>query len=128
MAPVKLLIVDDEASFVKSVADYLALCGYEVLVGFDGNQALEQMRKEQPALALLDLKMPGPNGEELIRQARQVSPRTKIVILTAYRDEGGMEATLRRAGVVGFLYKPLSSLLELERTIQITLGTTGAIS
>ena len=115
------MIVDDEASFVRSVSDYLSLCGYQVSVGFDGNQALEQMRKEQPALALLDLKMPGPNGEELIRKAREASPKTKLVILTAYHDEGGMEPALRQAGVAGFLYKPLSSLVELERLIENTL-------
>ena len=114
---VKLLIVDDEASFVRSVSNFLSLCGYQVSVGFDGNEALEQLRKEQPALALMDLKMPGPNGEELIRKAREVSPNTKLMILTAYHDEGGMEAVLRKAGVSGFLYKPLSSLMELERLI-----------
>ncbi len=118
----KLLIVDDEASFVRSVSDYLSLCGYQVLAAFDGNQALLQMGKERPALALLDLKMPGPNGEELIRRAHQVSPETKIVILTAFRDGGVREAALRQAGVVGFLYKPLPSLLELERLIETTLG------
>lgn len=123
MAPVKLLIVDDEASFVRSVSDYLSLCGYQVLAAFDGNQALLQMEKEHPDLALLDLKMPGPNGEELIRRAQQVSPETKIVILTAFRDGGVREAALRQAaGVVGFLYKPLPSLLELERLIETTLG------
>lgn len=118
----KLLIVDDEASFVRSVSDHLSLCGYQVFVAFDGNQALLQMEKEHPALALLDLKMPGPNGEELIRRAQQVSPETKLVILTAFHDSGVREAALRQAGVVGFLYKPLPSLLELERLIETTLG------
>ena len=121
MAPVKLLVVDDEASFVRSVADYLALCGYQVLTAFDGNQALLQLEKERPALALLDLKMPGPNGEELIRRAQEVSPQTKLVILTAFHDGGVREAALRQRGVAGFLYKPLSSLLELEKLLEATL-------
>jgi len=118
---VKLLVVDDEASFVKSVSDYLSLCGYQVLAAFDGNQALLQLEKERPALALLDLKMPGPSGEELIRRAQQVSPQTKLIILTAFQDGGVREAAMRQAGVVGFLYKPLSSLLELERLIETAL-------
>lgn len=122
MPPIKLLIVDDEASFVRSISDYLCLCGYQVSVAFDGNQALLQMEKERPALALLDLKMPGPNGEELIRRAHQVSPETKLVILTAFQDGGVREAALRQAGVVGFLYKPLSSLVDLEKIIERTLG------
>ena len=121
MAPVKLLVVDDEASFVRSVSDYLSLCGYQVFVAFDGNQALLQMQKEQPALALLDLKMPGPNGEELIRRAQEISPQTKLVILTAFHDGEEREAALRQKGVIGFLYKPLSSLLELERLIETAL-------
>ena len=118
---VKLLIVDDEPSFVRSVSDYLSMVGYQVFVAFDGNQALLQMERERPALALLDLKMPGPNGEELIRRAQQVSPGTKLVILTAFHDGGVREQTMRSQGVVGFLYKPLSSLLELEKIIQNTL-------
>lgn len=121
MALVKLLVVDDEASFVRSVSDYLSLCGYQVFVAFDGNQALLQMEKERPALALLDLKMPGPNGEELIRRAQEISPQTKLMILTAFHDGGEREAALRQKGVVGFLYKPLSSLLELERLIETAL-------
>lgn len=121
MVPVKLLIVDDEASFVRSVCDHLCICGYQVFVAFDGNQALLQLEREQPAVALLDLKMPGPNGEELIRRAQEVSPQTKLVILTAFQDGGVREAAMRQAGVVGFLYKPLSSLLELEQLIQSTL-------
>ena len=122
MASIKLLVVDDEASFVKSVSDYLGLCGYQVAVAFDGNQALLQLEKERPALALLDMKMPGPNGEELIRKAQQISPETKLVVLTAFQDGGVREAALRQVGVVGFLYKPLSSLLELEKIIEKTLG------
>ena len=121
MSAIKLLIVDDETSFVRSVSNYLSLCGYQVSVGFDGNEALEQLRKEQPALALMDLKMPGPNGEELIRKAREVSPNTKLMILTAFHDEGATEAVLRQAGVSAFLYKPLSSLTELERLIENAL-------
>lgn len=118
---VKLLLVDDEAIFVKGLADFLTQCGYSVLVAFDGNQAIEQMKAHQPDLTLMDLKLPGPNGEELVRQAKQVSPHTKLIVLTAYHDEGKKEALLRQAGVSGYLYKPLKSLIELEQLIEVTL-------
>ena len=117
----KLLLIDDEASFVKSLADYLTQCGYAVSVAFDGNQAIEQLKKVQPALSFMDLKLPGPNGEELVRQAKLVSPNTKLIVLTAFHDEGEREAVLRKAGVVGYLYKPIKSLLELEQMIEATL-------
>lgn len=119
--PLKLLLVDDEASFVKSLADFLTQCGYSVAVAFDGNQAIEQMKAHRPALILLDLKLPGPSGEELIRQAKTVNPNTKVIVLTAYHDEGERETSLRQAGVAGYLYKPLKSLTELEQMIEQTL-------
>lgn len=119
--PLKLLLVDDEASFVKSLADFLTQCGYSVAVAFDGNQAIEQMKAHRPALILLDLKLPGPSGEELIRQAKTVNPDTKVIVLTAYHDEGERETSLRQAGVAGYLYKPLKSLLELEQMIEQAL-------
>lgn len=115
------MVVDDEATFVKGLAEFLTQCGYSVAVAFDGHQAIEQMKAHQPALTLMDLKLPGPNGEELVRQAKQVSPHTKLIVLTAYHDEGDKEAALRQAGVAGYLYKPLKSLVELEQLIEATL-------
>lgn len=120
--PLKLLLVDDEASFIKSLADFLTQCGYSVAVAFDGDQAIEQMKTHRPALILMDLKLPGPNGEELVRQAKTVNPNTKVFVLTAYHDEGERETALRQAGVSGYLYKPLKSLVELEQMIQQALN------
>lgn len=119
--PIKLLLVDDEASFIKSLADFLTQCGYSVAVAFDGNQAIEQMKTHRPALVLMDLKLPGPNGEELVRQAKTANPNSKVIVLTAYRDEGERESALRQAGIAGYLYKPLKSLIELEQMIDQTL-------
>ena len=121
MATPKLLLIDDEAPFVKSLADFLRQCGYTVSVAFDGDQAIERLKADQPDLTLKDLKIPGPNGEELIRQAKLVSPHTKLIVLTAYHDEGEREATMRKAGVSGYLYKPLKSLMDLEQLIEATL-------
>ena len=117
----RILVVDDEATFVKGLEEFLTQCGYSVSVAFDGHQAIEQMRTHQPALTLMDLKLPGPNGEEFVRQAKQVSPHTRMIVLTAYHDEGEKEAALRKAGVSGYLYKPLKSLIELEQLIEETL-------
>ena len=121
MSLVKVLLVDDEATFVNALAEHLKGCGYDVAVAFDGAQAIRALKEEQPALALVDLKLPGMNGEEFIRQAKQLSPQTQVVVLTAYHDEGLKEAALRQAGAVGYLYKPLKSLLDLERQIEALL-------
>ncbi len=123
MAPsIRLLIVDDEVSFAKSLAEHLTRCGYAVSVAFDGQQAFQRLEQEQPALALIDLKLPDLNGEEIVHHAKRVSPQTKIIVLTAYHDEGIREGTLRQAGVAGYLYKPLKSLLDLERQIKEAIG------
>lgn len=119
---VKLLVVDDEAPFVRTVSDFLSrVCGYKVSVAFDGRQASQRLKEDQPAIALLDLKLPDFNGQDLIRQAQQVSPHTKIIVLTAYRDEALQDRLLKEPGVVGFMFKPLSSLLDLEKKIKEAL-------
>ena len=117
----RLLIADDEAAFAGTLAEHLRRCGYDVVVALDANEALERVKAQPPDVALVDLKLPGLGGEELIRQITGLSPRTRMIVVTAYHDEELQQRCLGQPGVVAYLYKPIRSLVELERQIQAVL-------
>ena len=70
MTPKKLLVADDEPNIVISLEYLMKREGYDVLVATDGNQALEAIQREQPALVLLDVMMPGKTGFEVCQAVR----------------------------------------------------------
>jgi DNA-binding response OmpR family regulator len=85
----KILVVDDEAVLVETIAYNLEQAGYRVVTASDGNSALEAARSECPDLILLDIMLPGMDGLEVCRQLRRESSTatTPIVMLTAKSDE-----------------------------------------
>jgi DNA-binding response OmpR family regulator len=85
----KILVVDDEAVLVETIAYNLEQAGYRVVTASDGNSALEAARSESPDLILLDIMLPGIDGLEVCRQLRKESntATTPIVMLTAKSDE-----------------------------------------
>jgi len=82
----KVLIVDDEKKIVHVLKAYLEKEGYQVLTAHDGNSALSLSRQETPDLLLLDLMLPGINGEEVCRTLRQEGSKMPVIMLTAKTD------------------------------------------
>jgi DNA-binding NarL/FixJ family response regulator len=74
----------------------------------DGQEALREIEKHEPDLALLDIAMPVMTGIEVVRQARKVSPRTRTVILSMYADEAHVAEALRN-GASGYVLKDARS-------------------
>lgn len=119
--PSRLLIIDDEAPFVEAVSNFLVRhCGYTVDTAFNGLQAIQRIKEGHPALAIMDLKLPDLSAEEFIQQVHEMSPQTKLIIVTAYRDEATQERFRQKPGVVGYLLKP-PSLLDLKKRIREAL-------
>jgi DNA-binding response OmpR family regulator len=85
----KILVVDDEAVLVETIAYNLEQAGYQVLTAADGVSALEAARREHPDLILLDIMLPGMDGLEVCRQLRRedATATIPIVMLTAKADE-----------------------------------------
>ncbi|MDX2053407.1 MAG: response regulator [Polyangiaceae bacterium] len=100
-----LLLVDDDATFRNRLASAFAERGFEVRTAADGEQALLLAHTESPELALLDLKMPGMSGLELVRALKQIDTTTNIVVLTGY---GSIATALEavRLGATHYLTKP----------------------
>ena len=104
---VNILVVDDEKAARKSLADILRLEGYEVMSVEDGASALTFLNDQEVDLMLLDIRMPGMDGIEIMQQASEISPETQIVMLTAH---GSMESAIEalRYGAHDYLIKPSS--------------------
>jgi len=101
----KILVVDDEAIVRDSLRDWLSDVGHQVLTAENGSQALEIIQKGKPSVAIVDLVMPGMDGIELLKRAREISPGIEVIIITAY---GSIPTaiTAMREGAYDYIEKP----------------------
>jgi DNA-binding response OmpR family regulator len=106
MKSVKLLLVDDEAEFVETMKARLALRDLDARVARDGEEALAAVETEEPDVIVLDLKMPGIDGIEVLRRVKQAYPNVEVIILTGHGSKKD-EETARSLGAFGYLQKPV---------------------
>lgn len=106
----KLLVADDEPNIVISLEYLMKREGYEVLVATDGDQALEMIQRERPALVLLDVMMPGKTGFEVCQAVRadQSLDGVRILMLTAKGRETDVSKGLA-LGANAYMTKPFST-------------------
>jgi len=102
-----ILVVDDEATMRRSLADILRLEGYHVQMAKSGDDAIQRLQSETYDLILLDLKMPGVSGVDVLRFAASIAPETQVILLTAH---GSLESAIEalRLGAQDYLLKPSS--------------------
>ncbi len=114
---INILVVDDEPVARQSLSDILRLEGYNVNAVANGEQAVEYVRSHAVDLIVLDLKMPGMNGLDVVQVVNQISPDTEIILLTAF---GSMESAVEalRQRVHDYLLKPASPTQILESVRQ----------
>jgi len=103
----KILVVDDEPSIVSLLKYNLSREGFNVLVGTNGNEAMELIEKESPSLVILDIILPGINGLEVCRVCREKGNQVPILMLTAKDDEIDKVVGLE-LGADGYMTKPFS--------------------
>jgi CheY-like chemotaxis protein len=113
-----ILIVEDNALNVNTIASYLTAKGYQTIVANDGQAAIEFTQQHHPDLILMDIQMPGMDGLEAIAQIRQHQKliAIPIIALTALAMDGDREKCLQ-AGANEYLTKPVK-LKQLHTTIQ----------
>lgn len=117
----KILAIDDEVGFTQMIINYFKPRGFEVLTATRGVTALEMARKENPDIILIDLKMPGIDGDEVIEELKKISPKSKTIMITAFQDEGKTKERVLKNGALAYFEKPVASLKELEETIRKAL-------
>ncbi|MBL7165058.1 MAG: response regulator [Dehalococcoidales bacterium] len=115
-----ILIVEDEDIMRESLKDWLKNSGYQVETAKEGGEALRVIGERDFGIAVLDLKLPGKDGLEVLREAKERNPQIKGIIITAYPSvETAVEAM--KMGAIDYLPKPFD-LNELEELISKTLG------
>ena len=103
----KILLVDDEKEFVLTLSERLETRNVGSAVAYDGAEALSIMETDAPDVMVLDLKMPGIDGLEVLRRVKREKPSTEVIILTGH----GSEQEQRRAmelGAFAYLEKPVN--------------------
>jgi DNA-binding NtrC family response regulator len=124
--PAKILVVDDEAIVRESLKDWLSDVGYLVLTAEDAHQALELIEKETPSIAIIDLVMPGMNGIELLKKAKEIWPDIEVIIITAYASVPTAIEAMKQ-GAYDYVEKPfppervellIKKVLEHRRLVQ----------
>lgn len=82
----KLLIVDDQYGIRVLLDEVFGKDGYETYQAANGKTALEIVRKETPDLVILDMKIPGMDGIEILKNIKKVNPSIKVIMMTAYGE------------------------------------------
>ena len=111
----KILIVDDEERFRKTMSKLLAIRGLETMNVGSGREALAEMQNASFEVAVVDVRMPGMSGVELLSEMKRLDPRIEVIILTGHASVDTAKAILR-LGAYDYLLKPYS-IDELEEKI-----------
>ncbi len=114
--PSKILLVDDEREFVQTLSERLLMRDMGSAVAYDGESALEVVREDEPDVMILDLKMPGIDGIEVLRRVKETQPEIEVIILTGHGSEADRETCLQ-LGAFDYLQKPVD-VEELSATIK----------
>lgn len=117
--PVALLVVDDEESIRNALKKFLLTQGYEVSTAASGEEALQVIQRLKISCVLLDIRMPGISGIDLVPQLLAVEPNLAILMLTAVTDATSAALCMQR-GAMDYLTKPLD-LQELSRAIRTAI-------
>lgn len=104
--PPKVLLVDDEQEFVQTLSDRLNTRNYGSYPVFNGEQALDLLVNELPDVMVLDLKMPGIGGVDVLRKTKAFNPDIEIIILTGHGSEEDKKICMD-LGAHAYLHKPV---------------------
>ena len=104
--PSKILLVDDEVEFIHTLSERLKTRSMESSVVYDGEEALSVVEEEEPDVMVLDLKMPGINGIEVLRKVKETHPNVEIIILTGHGSQKEREIA-EELGAFAYFEKPV---------------------
>ena len=102
----KILLVDDEEEFVKSLAERLSIRDLGPDIVYNGEQALSFVQVHKPDVMVLDLRMPGISGMEVLSQITKNHPGIQVIMLTGHGSKHD-EDQARRLGAFDYLEKPV---------------------
>ncbi len=115
---IKFLVVDDEPGVVDQVRDLLEVRDYAVVTAMSGEKALELVKMESPNIVVLDIRMPGISGIDVLREIKKSHPKIRVIMLTGVEDDATKNEAMA-LGASGYLTKPYSysELLDMSRKL-----------
>ncbi|BBO85252.1 hypothetical protein DSCO28_58180 [Desulfosarcina ovata subsp. sediminis] len=114
--PSKVLLVDDEREFVQTLSERLELRDMGSAVAYDGESALSIVNEEEPEVMIIDLKMPGIDGMEVLRQVKRTRPEIEVIVLTGHGSENDRQQCMA-LGAFAYIQKPVD-IEELSDTLK----------
>lgn len=105
--PSKVLLVDDEREFVQTLSERLLMRDMGSAIAYDGESALNLVKEEEPEVMILDLKMPGIDGIEVLKRVKTTHPNIEVIILTGHGTEEDRKKCME-LGAFAYLRKPIN--------------------
>ena len=115
---IKILAIDDEKDFIDMIREYFEVRGYEIDALSDGIEGIKMFAEKPYDVVLLDLKMTGIDGEEVMRRMKEIKNNIKTIFITAFSDSGATKDRVVALGAYAYIEKPLTSLKHLEELIK----------
>jgi len=106
LRPSKILLVDDEREFAQSLSERLIMREMGSVVAHDGASALSMVEAEEPEVMILDLRMPGIDGIEVLKRIKKERPDIEVIILTGHGTEADRNLCME-LGAFAYLQKPV---------------------
>jgi CheY-like chemotaxis protein len=101
---IKVLLVDDEEDFRNLLAFWLKSKGYSVITASNGEEAINLVKTEDPAIIFMDLNMPVMDGADALRKLREFNKEVPVIIISAFVDDRKAKEAMEQ-GVSGVFYK-----------------------
>jgi len=112
-----IVAIDDEVDYTLMMDEYFKLRDYEIYVATKSVEGIRLITEKKPDIVILDLKMPGINGEEILKLTKKISTKAEVIFVTAYDDGGATRSRMLKSGAYAYLDKPLPSLKDLEKEV-----------
>jgi CheY-like chemotaxis protein len=106
MEKMRVLLVDDEEELVTTLVERLEIRGHAAVGVLAGADAIARVQEQTFDVAVLDLKMPGEDGVEIMKRLKRICPGLPIILLTGHMSEGASERAMQ-AGADDYIIKPV---------------------
>ncbi len=115
---ITVLVIDDELSFTEEMQEMLQMKGYKAFIASTARQGLNILKCQEIDLLILDIRLPGVNGLDILKEVKEIYPKLEVIIVSAHGD---MESVIRsmRLGALDYLRKPFRHVdfqIAIERT------------
>ncbi|MBP2633948.1 MAG: response regulator receiver protein [Firmicutes bacterium] len=121
MSKTKVLVVDDQPGIRRLLLEVFTDEGYEVSVATNGNEALEKATEIKPAVILMDMKMPGMDGIDALKELKELGLAERVIMMTAY-GELELVTKAKELGAFAYVTKPFDIIKLCEMVSSYIAG------